>query len=135
MPAVPFSALADPPFAVVHQDDAAEAFVAAARVALDEPVNVVAPGAITAYQAIRRGRRVPVPVVGPQWPAARAAAYLAGAPLPDHVQEVLVRGRLGDNARAAEVLGFAPTVSTSDVVDQLYRWPSVVHTPAVREVA
>jgi UDP-glucose 4-epimerase len=51
------------------------------------------------------------------------------------VQEVLVRGRLGDNARAAEVLGFAPTVSTSDVVDQLYRWPSVVHTPAVREVA
>ena len=135
MPAVPFSALADPPFAVVHQHDAAEAFVAAAKIALDEPLNVVAPGAITAYQAIRRGHRVPVPVVGPQWAAARAAAFLAGAPLADHVQEMLVRGRLGDNARAAEVLGFAPTVTTSDVIDQLYRWPSVVHTPASRAVA
>ncbi len=135
MPAVPFSVLADPPFAVVHQHDAAEAFVAAARVALDEPVNVVAPGAITAYQAIRRGHRIPVPVAGPQWAFARAAAYLAGAPLADHVQEMLIRGRLGDNARAAEVLGFAPTVTTSDVIDQLYRWPSVVHLPAERAVA
>ena len=135
MPAVPFSALADPPFAVVHQDDAAEAFVAAARVALDEPVNVVAPGAITTYQAIRRGHRIPIPVVGPQWAAARAAAYVAGAPLPDHVHEMLVRGRLGDNARAVEVLEFAPKLTTSDVIDQLYRWPSVVRTPAVRQVA
>lgn len=135
MPAVPFSGLADPPFAVVHQDDAAEAFVAAARVALAEPVNVVAPGAITTYQAIRRGHRIPVPVIGPQWVAAKAAAYMAGAPVPDHVHEMLVRGRLGDNARAAEVLGFAPAATTSDVIDQLYRWPSVVHTPAVREVA
>jgi UDP-glucose 4-epimerase len=47
LPAVPFSALADPPFAVIHKYDAAAAFVAAARVRLDEPVNVVAPGAIT----------------------------------------------------------------------------------------
>lgn len=135
MPAVPFSAVADPPFAVVHQDDAAEAFVAAARVTLDEPVNVVAPGAITTYQAIRRGHRIPVPVIGPQWALARAATYMAGAPLPDHVHEMLVRGRLGDNARAAEVLGFAPSATTSDVIDQLYRWPSVVHTPATRNVA
>ena len=135
MPAVPFSAIADPPFAVVHQDDAAEAFVAAARVTLDEPVNVVAPGAITTYQAIRRGHRIPVPVIGPQWALARAATYMAGAPLPDHVHEMLVRGRLGDNARAAEILGFAPSATTSDVIDQLYRWPSVVHTPAARNVA
>ena len=135
LPAVPFSAVADAPFVVVHQHDAAEAFVAAARVGLDEPVNVVAPGAITAYQAIRRGHRIPVPVVGPQWAAARSAAYLAGAPIPDHVQEMLVRGRLGDNMRAVEVLGTAPTVSTGDVIDQLYRWPSVVHTHPAGKVA
>ncbi len=44
MPAVPFSALANPPFVVVHQHDAAEAFVAAARERLNEPLNIVAPG-------------------------------------------------------------------------------------------
>lgn len=128
MPAVPFSALADPPFAVVHQNDAASAFVTAAEFRLDQPVNIVAPGAITAYQAIRRGRRVPIPIVGPEWRVARAAAYLAGAPLPDHVLETLHRGRLADNALARDLLGFWPATTTSDVIDELYRWPSVIHT-------
>jgi UDP-glucose 4-epimerase len=135
LPAVPFSGLADPPFAVIHQHDAAEAFVSAAKARIDEPLNIVAPGAITALQAIRRGRRVPVPLIGPEWAAARGLTYLAGAPLPDHVQEMLHRGRLADNARAAELIGFSPSTTTSDVIDQLYRWPSVVHTPAVEEVA
>ncbi len=135
MPAVPFSALADPPFAVVHQHDAATAFVAAARERIDEPLNIVAPGAITAFQAIRRGHRVPVPTIGPQWALARALAYMAGAPVPDHVLEMLHRGRLAANHRARDVLGFAPTTTTSDVIEQLYGWPSVIHTPAERAVA
>ena len=83
MPAVPFSALADPPFAVVHQHDAADAFVAAVRDRLAEPLNIVASGAVTALQAIRRGRRLPVPLFGPDWAVARGLAYLSGAPLPD----------------------------------------------------
>jgi UDP-glucose 4-epimerase len=130
MPAVPFSAVSNPPFAVIHQHDAAEAFVRAAKVRLDEPLNIVAPGAITAYQAIRRGHRVPVPLVGPEWAIARGLTYLAGAPIPDHVLEMFHRGRLADNSRAREVLGFAPATTTSDVIDQLYRWPTVIHQPA-----
>ncbi|MEY2959207.1 MAG: hypothetical protein RLZZ01_1775, partial [Actinomycetota bacterium] len=55
LPVVPCSALADPPFAVIHQHDAAEAFVRAAELRVDEPLNIVAPGAITIRQAIRRG--------------------------------------------------------------------------------
>jgi UDP-glucose 4-epimerase len=132
---VPFSALADPPFAVVHQHDAADAFVAAVKARLAEPLNIVAPGAVTALQAIRRGRRIPVPLFGPDWAVARGLAYLSGAPLPDHVLEMLHRGRLADNSRAREVLGSAPTSSTRDVIDQLYRWPSIVHVPARRQVA
>jgi UDP-glucose 4-epimerase len=130
MPAVPFSAVANPPFAVVHQHDAAEAFVRGAKVRLDEPLNIVAPGAITAYQAIRRGHRIPIPLLGPEWTVARGLTYLAGAPIPGHVLEMLHRGRLADNGRAREVLGFSPTLTTSDVIDQLYRWPTVVHHPA-----
>ena len=135
MQAVPFSALADPPFAVVQEIDVAAAFVAAARVRLAEPVNVVAPGAITAFQAIRRGRRLPVPMLGPDWVIARGLSYLAGAPIPDHVLELMHRGRLANGSRALEVLGIAPTNSTSEVIDKLYSWPSVVHTPAREAVA
>ncbi len=134
-PGVPFSALADPPFAVIEDNDAARAIVSAARVGLAEPVNVVAPGAITALQAARRGRRVPIPLVGPEWRVARALSFLLGAPIPDHVSEVLHRGRLADSGRMLELLGFTPQHSTGDVIDRLYHWPSIIHQPARRQVA
>jgi UDP-glucose 4-epimerase len=129
MPAVPFSLLADPPFAVVEDVDVATAFVAAAGGRLAEPVNVVAGGAITAFQAARRGRRLPIPLIGPEWTVARFISGLLGAPVPDHVVELFHRGRLADNSRMAELLGFTPGASTVDVVDKLYAWPSVIHVP------
>jgi len=135
MPVVPFSVLADPPFAVVEDREAARAFVAAARRRLAEPVNVVANGAITALQAARRGRRVPLPLIGPEWVIARRLAGVFGAPVPDHILEALHRGRLADNSRMPELLGFRAESTTSEVVDKLYHWPSVVRTPARQQVA
>lgn len=130
MPVVPFSVLADPPFAVITDRDAARAIVAAAREGLAQPVNVVADGAITGLQALRRGRRIPLPLIGPDWQIARAASHLLGSPIPDHVAEVLHRGRLADNGRMAELLGVVPESTTSDVIDQLYGWPSIIRQPA-----
>jgi UDP-glucose 4-epimerase len=130
MPAVPFSVLADPPFALLRERDAAAAFVAAARVRLDGPVNVVAPGAMTALRAIRRGRRIPVPMVGPEWRFAAQIAYLAGAPIPEHVVEMFHRGRLADGSRLPQVLGIEPQWTTSEIIDDLYSWPSIIHRPA-----
>jgi UDP-glucose 4-epimerase len=135
MPAVPFSVLADPPFAVIEDRDAARAFIAAARIGLAEPINVVAPGAITALQAARRGRRIPVPLVGPDWRIARSLSHLAGAPIPDHVAEALHRGRLADNTRMQTVLGIVPESSTTEVIDRLYHWPSIIRQPAKVQVA
>jgi UDP-glucose 4-epimerase len=129
MPAVPFSVLADPPFAVVEDIDVATAFVAAARVRLAEPVNVLASGAITTLQAARRGRRLPIPLFGPEWAIATFISGLLGAPVPDHIVELFHRGRLADNSRLPELLGFRPAASTVDVVDKLYAWPSVIHRP------
>ena len=106
------------------------ALVAAARNQLAEPVNVVAPGAITTLHAIRRGRRIPLPVFGPQWLLARRLSYMLGAPIPDHVAETLTRGRLADNGRMKELLGITAAVSTVEVIDDLYHWPSVVRRPA-----
>jgi UDP-glucose 4-epimerase len=135
MPFVPFSILADPPFAVVEDVQCADAFVAAAERRLDEPVNVLANGAITALQAIRLGGRIPVPLVGPDWRIAKLVSGIAGAPIPDHVLETLHRGRLADNGRMQELVGFSSAITTSEVIDKLYAWPSVIRQPAARQVA
>ena len=135
LPAVPFSVLADPPFAVAEDVEVARAFVAAARDRLAEPVNVVANGAITVLQAARRGRRIPVPLVGPEWAVAKVICGLLGAPVPDHVVETFHRGRLADNSRMGELLGFTPANTTVEVVDKLYAWPSVIRVPPKELVA
>jgi len=134
-PLVPFSVLADPPFAVIEAADAARAFVAAAAHRLDQPLNIVAPGAITALQAILRGRRVPLPLIGPDWRLARRLSHLTGAPIPDHVVEVMHRGRLADGSAARQALGFTPRITTPEVIDYLYAWESVVRYGAVTAVA
>ena len=109
--------------------------MAAAERRLAQPVNVVANGAITALQAIRRGRRIPIPLVGPDWEIARRISGLFGAPIPDHVIETMHRGRLADNARMEELVGFRPTTTTVEVIDKLYEWPTVVRIPAREAVA
>lgn len=130
LPAVPFSAVADPAFTVIEGSCAARALVAAARVRLNEPVNVVAPGAITARQALQRGRRLPIPLFGPEWIVARRLSHLAGAPVPGHLLELMHRGRLADGRRMHELLGVTPRLSTGEVIDELFRWPSVVRQPS-----
>lgn len=135
MPAVPYDPFTDPPFAVIQNGDAARALVAAARNRLAEPVNVVAPGAVTVRQAVHRGNRLAYPLVGPQWAVARRAYLLAGAPIPNHVTEVLLRGRLADNGRMGELLGFEPEYTTPEVIGHLYGWPSIIRQPAKVQVA
>ncbi len=127
MPVVPFSLLADPPFSVLRDLDAADALVAAARVGLDHPLNITAHGAITGSQAILRGHRIPAPTIGPEWAITRRLSQFFGAPIPDHVVETLNRGRLIDGDRARDAIGVTPAASTSEVIDSLFAWPSVIH--------
>lgn len=128
---IPVAAIADPTFALLHADDAADAIVAAIDCRPDGPVNVVAPGAVTVRQAVRLGRRVAMPIFGPVgWFTARLGTELASAPLPDHIQELLVRGRVADGGRAAEVLGMTPRRSTREVVTELYEQSNVIYLPA-----
>jgi UDP-glucose 4-epimerase len=131
LPLVPF-APGDPPFSVLHHEDAAAAVLAALRQPHDGPVNVVGPGAVTASQAARIGRRVPVPIVGPGWRGARTLAELAGAPVPEHVQELLRRGRTADGSLAAAVLGLGPCRTTAAVVQRLYEWDEIVYEASPR---
>lgn len=132
-PVVPFSLLADSPFAVIEDGDAADAFVAAAHRRLDEPVNVVAPGAITTLQAVLRGRRMPLPLVGPEWWIASKLSHAFGAPIPDHVVELMHRGRLADGSKVVKALGLTPRLTTPEVIDHLYAWESVVRIGQIDE--
>lgn len=123
--AVPVPMLSEPTFCLVHAQDAADAVIAAVQTPVDEPINVVGPGVVSACQAARMGGRVPIPVVGPGWLAIRRIVELAGSPLPEHVQEVLVRGRSADGGRCLELLGASPARSTREIVSEIHEQTAV----------
>lgn len=125
LPMVPVHLPRDPAFSVLHQEDAAAALVAALRRAHDGPVNVVGPGAVTASGAARTGGRLPVPVVGPGWRVARLVAEVVGAPVPEHIAELLRAGRTADGTSAASLIGVAPRHRTAQVIERLYEWSEV----------
>lgn len=118
---VPIPALSEPTFSLVQAQDAADIVVAATAARVDDPINVVADGVVSAYQAARIGGRVPVPVVGPGWMLAERLFEFVGSPVPDHVREALVRGRTADGGRCGPLLGVAPRVTTRDIVTEIYR--------------
>ena len=106
------------------------------RAGSTEPVNVVANGAITALQAARRGRRIPIPLVGPDWAVARAISAPArrADPRPRR-SRCSTAAASPTTARMAELLGFTSPTTTVEVIDRLYEWPTVVRTPAREAVA
>ncbi len=126
LPAVPVPAFSDPPFSLLHPDDAAEAMVAAIARRVAGPLNVVGPGAATPWQAALLGGRVPVPVAPPLWRWAARAAELAGAAMAPHMVELLRHGRTGSGSRAVSVLGMGDLRPTQQVLQELYEWAQVV---------
>jgi len=132
LPFVPFNVLSSPRYSVLHEADAARAFVLAARRAPGTPINVVAPGEVSGFDTVRRSKHIPLPLLGPEWAITRRVAHLFGAPVPEHVVEVLHRGRLADSSQCEPLLGWSPEMSTREVVDSLFSWEGVVRTPARR---
>ncbi|MEY3091666.1 MAG: hypothetical protein RL413_1582 [Actinomycetota bacterium] len=129
LPMVPFNALRGPSFNLLHEMDAARAFVLAAQRRPGTPINIVGSGAVSGFSAILRGRRVPVPLLGPEWAITRRITHLFGAPVPEHVMEVLHHGRLASSSACREHLAWEPEMSTGDVLDALYSWEGIVRTP------
>jgi UDP-glucose 4-epimerase len=133
LPLVPVPAFADPPFSLLHPEDAAQAMVAAIACRYDGPLNVVGPGAATPWQSVRLGGRVPLPVVPALWGAAARATELSGAAIAEHVVEMLRFGRTGAGERAVEVLGIDEPHTTQDVLREVFEWADVVPLTVVRE--
>jgi UDP-glucose 4-epimerase len=136
LPAVPVPVMGDPAFCVLHQIDAAVAMAEALVRAHDGPLNVVGPGAASPWQAVRLGGRVPVPIAGPAWEVARRVCELAGAPVPEHVLELLRHGRAGDGSRAVDALDLHDLRGAQDVLAELFEWATVTPlVPASEDVA
>jgi UDP-glucose 4-epimerase len=135
LPAVPVPVVGASRFCVLHQEDAAAAVLAAVARRPDGPVNVVGRGALSALEAVRLGGGVPVPTWGPGWRVAAVATELAGAPLPEHVIELLTRGRLADGDRVEELLGTSPVHTTPEVVGHLHEWAAVHGGTSARPAA
>jgi UDP-glucose 4-epimerase len=133
LPAVPVPAFADPPFSLLHPDDAAAAMVAAIEHRYDGPLNVVGPGAATPWQAVRLGGRIPIPVPPQLWPAATRVAEVAGAAIAPHVVELLQYGRTGSTGRALGALGLEAMRSTQQVLRELFEWANIVPIESARE--
>jgi len=131
LPAVPVPAFADPPFSLLDQDDAARAMVAALRQGTVGPLNVVGPGAASPWQAALLGGRIPIPVGPGGWPVAARLSELVGAPIPDHVLELLRQGRVADGGAASVTLGLGPLVPTQEVLLDLFAWATARRLEAV----
>lgn len=135
LPAIPYYGIGNPIFCVVEDHDAATAFMLGAQRDADGVANIVANGAISMLRATVVGRRVPLPSFGPAWWLAKNASSIAGAPMPDHVSDLIQNGRLAASNEAAHLLRFAPRHSTTEVVRNLYNWPSIERIPAKMQVA
>jgi UDP-glucose 4-epimerase len=125
MPVVPGPCFGDPRFTVLSDHDAAAALVAAAGASFDGTLNVVPPGSISVRQALGVGRRLRAPIVGPGWRVARPIAHLLGAPVPDHVVEVLTRGRRALPSDLEALLGLGPMQPVEKVIAALYSWTAI----------
>jgi UDP-glucose 4-epimerase len=125
LPTVPVPALADPPLCLLDRDDAARAMVAALLRHHDGQLNIVGPGATSPWQAVRFGNRLPMPVDGLGWRFARRATEFFGAPMPDHVVDVLRKGLTGDGSRAYDELDLGFVRPTQEVLADLYAWATV----------
>ncbi len=135
LPAIPYYGVGNPIFCVVEDHDAATAFIQAAQRDADGVVNIVANGAISMLRATMTGKRIPLPSFGPGWWLAKRTSTIAGAPMPDHVADLIQHGRLAASNEAAHLLRFAPRHSTVEVVRWLYEWPEIERIPARMQVA
>lgn len=124
LPIVPVDPLSRAKFQVLADDDAARAVVHAATHGHHGVVNVAASDATTIAAAARQGGRLVAPVVPATWNIAAQLTTLAGAPLPDHVVELLRHGRTATSV--VHDVGYRPTRSTHDVINHLFAWPSVI---------
>jgi UDP-glucose 4-epimerase len=126
LPIVPTFAGFDPRLQLLHEDDAAEAFVRATMAAHEGVFNVAADGIVLLSQAIAIMGGKAVPILPPygRW-LGRMALRAAGVDLPEHLADVLAFGSVADCSSLAAAFGWKPAYNTRAVIDSLARGKDV----------
>lgn len=126
LPLVPTFAGFDPRLQLLHEDDAAEAFVRAAMGAHEGVFNVAAEGIVLLSQAIAimGGKNYPILPPYGRW-LGRLALRAGGVYLPEHLTDVLAFGSVADCTRLAVEFGWKPAYKTRAVIDSLARGKDV----------
>ncbi len=126
LPIVPTFAGFDPRLQLLHDDDAAEAFVRATMGAHEGVFNVAADGIVLLSQAIAIMGGKAAPILPPygRW-LGRLALRAAGVDLPEHVTDVLAFGSVADCSSLAAAFGWKPAYNTRAVIDSLARGKDV----------
>ena len=121
LPIVPV-ALRRPLFQLVHLDDVARATELALLRGFDGPVNIAAVDAVDPWQAAWSAHRLPVPLPAAGLLLTGPMTEIVGSPLPDHVRELLRRGRRATTGHATSHLSFTARHSTHEIVADLHAW-------------
>jgi UDP-glucose 4-epimerase len=119
LPVVPTAIGYDPRIQFVHEDDAVEVLYRAIRDDHPGIVNVAGDGILLLSQAIRICGKLPLPVPHPL--ATQAASIVRRLGLVDFATDqlqLLVFGRVADNAKLKREFGYAPRFTTRQAVEE-----------------
>lgn len=122
MPVVPTVLGFDPRLQFLHSDDATDLLARSVSDPVTGTYNAAADGVLYLSQVLRLGGRVelpvPMPILNLSGPFFRYVGR--GLEVPPHILRLVQWGRIADNARLKERLGFTPRYSTRDAVREFY---------------
>ena len=110
----------DPRMQLIHEEDAVSALLHA--IGHDTPgnFNIAAEGQLYLSRILRLGRRVPNPLLPPQYRAAIRALRTLGRRYPGRLEAYLKYGRVMDTTRMAGSFGWAPHLTARQAVLAMY---------------
>lgn len=133
LPAVP-TPVTSHRFGVAHLGDVVRIMSKAATMAIDGPVNVMAAGPVTPWEAVTIGRRLPIPVLPGVFRTVRNLTDIIGSPVPEHVAELLTRGGVIEPTDTDALLGVPMRRTTRAAIEDLYATGRIIDVDVARLV-
>jgi UDP-glucose 4-epimerase len=122
LPVVPTYLGFDPRLQLVHEEDALDALVAAVRRPVRGAVNVAGPGTIGLTRMVRLAGRPTLPVLPALFGPVTSAGRRLGLPdFSEDFSRLLRHGRAVDIGRLTGEVGFTPSYSTPEAVEDYVR--------------
>ncbi len=110
----------DPRMQLIHEEDAVSALLHAIGHDIPGTYNIAAEGQLYLSRILRLGRRVPQPLLPPQYRAAIRTLRTLGRRYPGRLEVYLRYGRVMDTERMSESFGWSPRLTARQAVLSMY---------------